>query len=71
MLRNRYEYYGNRSDRDILDDFCEKYQDKMEKLRKGIISESEVLKFLDLSDKNFKEEYKRRKKDGGKGDNKK
>ena len=43
----------------------------MEKLRKGIISESEVLKFLDLSDKKFKEEYKRRKKDGGKGDNKK
>lgn len=71
MLRNRYEYYGNRSDRDILDDFCEKYQDKMEKLKKGIIPESEVLKFLDLSDKNFKEEYKRRKKDGGKGDNKK
>lgn len=71
MLRSRYRYYGKESDRQVLSNFGDDYLNKIEQLNNGSISKEDVLEFLNLSEQNFKEQYKRRKKDGSSGTNKK
>lgn len=70
MLRSRYRYYENDSDRQILSDFGDNYHSKIKELNNGLISKEDVIEFLNISKINFKEQYKRRNKYGSTRNNK-
>lgn len=71
MLRSRYRYYGKDCDRQILYDFGDSYCIKIKELNNGLISKEEVMNFLNSSESNFKDQYKRRKNNGSARTNKK
>lgn len=66
MLRSRYRYYDDDSDLDTLNDFASNYHFKMELLNEGKITKEEMLEFLEVSDSNFRNNYVRRRNNGGK-----
>ncbi len=74
MLRSRCRYHDRESDWEVLRNFGDDYQIKMQDLNNGKISKEDVLNFLDSSKIQFENEYKKKKeerKNGSSRNNKK
>ncbi len=74
MLRSRCNYHDRESDWKLLGDFAEDYRNRKSKLDAGLISKEDVMNFLNSSDRNFRNQYKKErkvKKNGSQGTNQK